>query len=320
MKIEYGKKASAIKAVLYGPGGIGKSTLASQFPNPIFDDLEAGTGQLDIARFPTAEKLEDIEEHINYLKTQPHDFQTYVIDSGDYLQALCVSKVCDEAGVTGIEKIGYGKGYSFLADEFRKILNSLNELIAIGINVVLICHCMITKFELPNEQSSFDRYSLKLQSSSRNSVADLVKEWSDLMLFLNFETYVIKTDDGKAKGQGGRRVMFTTYHPCWDAKNRFGLRDKLPLDYKEIANIIPAIKKGDILRPITKQLYAKMAEDNILPKEISAISRKNYSEDVILDQYDERYIAALLDNWEGVKRAVERYRKTVPEPVPGKLI
>lgn len=61
-----------------------------------------------------------------------------------------------------------------------------------------------------------------------------------MILFCNYETYAVASDDSgkKFKGQGGRRVMYTTHHPCWDAKNRFDLPDKLPLDYSQIAHII----------------------------------------------------------------------------------
>lgn len=39
--------------------------------------------------------------------------------------------------------------------------------------------------------------------------------------------------------------MYTTHHPCWDAKNRFGLPDEMPFDYAGIAACIP----GTDLRP-----------------------------------------------------------------------
>lgn len=32
--------------------------------------------------------------------------------------------------------------------------------------------------------------------------------------------------------------MYTTHHPCWDAKNRFGLPGEMPFDYAGIAHII----------------------------------------------------------------------------------
>ncbi|MHB8984079.1 MAG: ATP-binding protein, partial [Carboxydocellales bacterium] len=55
------------------------------------------------------------------------------------------------------------------------------------------------------------------------------------------ETYIVKTDDKKNKAQGGKRVMHTVHHPCWDAKNRDGLDPKLPFEYKAIAHCIPGV-------------------------------------------------------------------------------
>lgn len=43
MNITRGKIKSAQKVVIYGPEGIGKSTFASQFPNPLFIDTEGST-------------------------------------------------------------------------------------------------------------------------------------------------------------------------------------------------------------------------------------------------------------------------------------
>lgn len=43
---------SPVKTVLYGPEGIGKSTFASHFPDPVFIDTEGGTKRLDVKRLP----------------------------------------------------------------------------------------------------------------------------------------------------------------------------------------------------------------------------------------------------------------------------
>jgi hypothetical protein len=47
---------------------------------------------------------------------------------------------------------------------------------------------------------------------------------------------------GKNKAQGGKRVMYTSHHPCWDAKNRHNLSEELLFDYKQIAHCIPVLK------------------------------------------------------------------------------
>lgn len=60
-----------------------------------------------------------------------------------------------------------------------------------------------------------------------------------MVLFANYKTFSIAVDDKgkKHKAQGGKRIMHTTHHPCWDAKNRYGLPEEIPFDYAEIAHI-----------------------------------------------------------------------------------
>ena len=47
MNITKGVIPSAQKIVIYGPEGIGKSTFASMFPDPLFSDTEGSTKKLD---------------------------------------------------------------------------------------------------------------------------------------------------------------------------------------------------------------------------------------------------------------------------------
>ena len=73
----------------------------------------------------------------------------------------------------------------------------------------------------------------------------LLKEWSDILLFANYKVYVVNVDNqgaakGKNKAQGGKRVMYTSHTPWWDAKNRHGLADELPFEYLAIAHCIPS--------------------------------------------------------------------------------
>ena len=63
------------------------------------------------------------------------------------------------------------------------------------------------------------------------------------VLFANYKTMVVNVDGqgvqkGKNKAQGGKRVMYTCHHPCWDAKNRYGLPEECEFDYAVIARII----------------------------------------------------------------------------------
>lgn len=253
MEINKGIKKSAQKVVIYGVEGIGKSTFASQFPDPLFSDTEGSTNALDISRFETINIWGDLVDQARFVKNnQP--CSTYVIDSIDWAERFCMEAICKEHGKKSIEDFGYGKGYTLLAEEMQRFLNLLQDIVDIGINVVLVAHSTIRKIERPDDENSYDRYELKLQKKT----APLIKEWCDMLLFANYQTYTQKTTDGKVKAKGKERVMFTSYSPVWDAKNRHALPDELPFEFKQIAKFIPVFNAEDKSKKAKEQFEQKI--------------------------------------------------------------
>lgn len=238
MQITRGVQRQAQRVVIYGPEGIGKTTLASRFPRPVFVDTEGSTGQLDVARTPVPTSWAMLKQILAELvRDHRAEFDTLVIDTADWAETMCIESVCAEHGKSGVEEFGYGKGFTFVMEEWGRFLNHLSDLRTKGLNIVLLAHAHMRKFEQPDEAGAYDRWELKLTKKC----APLVKEWADMVLFCNYYTLVTEID-GKKKAQGGHRVMYTTHHPCWDAKNRHGLEDRLALDYDSIAHCIPTIE------------------------------------------------------------------------------
>lgn len=240
LNITRGKIAKAQKVVIYGPEGIGKTTFASQFPDPLFIDTEGGTNQLDVARIdPAPQSWNELLGLIDAVKTE-RPCKTLVLDTADWAEMLCIEHICIKNKWDSIETPGYGAGYTALKEEFGKLLNKLSDLIEAGINVVLTAHAMMRKFDRPDEASSYDRWELKLQRKT----APLLKEWADALLFVNYKVTVENVDKGMGqkagKARGGKRVMYVEHHPCWDAKNRYGLSGELEFDFKVIEPFITA--------------------------------------------------------------------------------
>ena len=152
---------------------------------------------------------------------------------------MAIQSVLDEHNKSGIEDFGYGNGYRYVFEKFGELLNLLTEVIEHGINVVLTAHATLRKFEQPDELGAYDRYTMKLIDSPKTSISAAVKEWADIVLFANYKTIII-TDSKtkKSKAQGGQRVMYTSHHSCWDAKNRYGLPEELPFEYAQIKKVI----------------------------------------------------------------------------------
>ena len=241
MTISRGPVKTGIKVGIYGTEGVGKTTLASQFPGVVFIDTEGSTRHMDVARFDAPESLKDVLDQLNYVVGHSGEIGTIVIDTVDWLEKFIFRAVCEEKKIQNIEDMGYGKGYVFAKQKMQGILELLDVITKLGVHVVLICHSMIRKFELPDEMGSYDRYMLKL---NEKNIAPIVKEWVDMMLFVNYKTDIVTASDGKTKkARGGqKRVMYANHSACWDAKNRFGLPDEMPFDFSEIAHLFGEAK------------------------------------------------------------------------------
>ena len=284
MEIIRGKIPGAKKVVIYGPEGIGKSTFASRFPEPLFIDTEGSTKELDVARTPTPSSWTMLKEQVSYVISHPELCRTLVIDTIDWAEQLCVEDICQKHQKSGLESFGYGSGYIYVREEFGRFLNLLNDVVEKGIHAVLTAHAQMRKFEQPDEMGAYDRWELKLGKKTSSQTSPLVKEWADMLLFANYKTYSVAVDEKgkKHKAQGGKRVMYTQHHPCWDAKNRYGLPDEVDFDYSVIAGIISgsqavapaAPRPGQATQapPVTEQ--APPAEPPA-PKEPAPVKQEN---------------------------------------------
>lgn len=299
MKITKGKRARAQKVVIYGTEGIGKSSLASQFPEPLFIDTEGSTDNMDVARLDKPTSWIMLNNQIAFIKANPTVCKTLVIDTIDWAESLCVDNLCAMHGKKGIEDFGYGNGYVYAKEEMGRFLNKLQDLIEIGINVVLTAHAQIRKFELPDEMGSYDKYELKLGKKTSSQTAPLVKEWADLLLFCNYKTYLISQEKStKKKAQGNQRVMYTEHNPAWDAKNRHGLPSELPLDYNSIAHIFKTEEKEEIKKTVQTEFKDEK-------KEQLQFEQPKYNGDLEAPKIEKTQEEKIMDNFGDIVKEVE---------------
>ena len=197
MEIIRGRLPGAIKVVIYGPEGIGKSTFASQFPVPLFIDTEGSTRHMDVARTPKPTSWPMLLGLVGEVVSDPSLCRTLVIDTMDWAELLCSQYVCDKYQKKSIEEFGYGKGYTYLSEEFGRLLNRLSEVVERGVNVVVTAHAKMRKFEQPDELGAYDRWEMKLSAKT----APLVCELQDL-----------RGQDRGRQGQGAGRRASDVHH------------------------------------------------------------------------------------------------------------
>ena len=138
LKIIEGKEQRPLKFVIYGPEGIGKTSLASQFPYPLFIDTEGGTSSINLRRIKCQKSWDELLSIVKEIHDNPHLCKTVVIDTADWAEILCENAVCEKYRKSNIEDFGFGKGYVYLVDEYSKLLAQLDRLLEVGINVVTL--------------------------------------------------------------------------------------------------------------------------------------------------------------------------------------
>lgn len=336
LAITKGKIQRPVRALVYGPEGVGKTTFAAAWPNPIFIDIEDGSSNLDVARIARPSSWAMLKGTIEELTKDAQGFKTIVFDTADWLERLIVAHVCAEGKCSSIEAYGggYGKGYTRLAEEWKPFLDSLGNLQArTGMHVLFLAHSQIKHTEIPEENGTFDRYAVRMNEKSSAPL----REWVDLMLFANFETLVVAKDDKNAKdakGQGGnRRIMRTTHHACWDAKNRFNLADTLAFEFKQLAHIFadaPAVKPEQAPQPpppvsppppatvqpeplptcLPQALRDLMIFNGVSVDELKSVCTKTYPIDTPIENYEESFwTGKIIPQWtSGVYPMILKFR------------
>lgn len=225
--------------ILHGVEGIGKTSFAAQFPRPIFIQTKGETGletlidagQLpEVAHFPEVQNFDELLSAIGELRTGDHDYKTLVIDTLNGAERLCHEHVCNrdfggDWGERGFS--GYMRGFEVSLADWRTLLSELDALrTERKMLPFCLCHTRVKTFKNP-EGSDYDRYQPDMHEKSWG----LSHKWADVVLFLNYETFVNEKDP-KKKGKAvssQQRIIYTTRHAAYDAKNRLGLPEELSM-------------------------------------------------------------------------------------------
>ena len=233
--VQFGQVAASTghRVLLYGPGGIGKTTLASQLPGPVaFIDLDESLSCLrtqleDSGRMANIipvmgvqdwQSLRDVIQSDGWEKVK-----SIVIDTGTRAEEMAVAHTLahtlqDGKKAASIEGYGFGKGYGYVFDTFLLLLGDLDRHARAGRNVVVICHDCTSTVPNPTGED-WIRYEPRLQSpnSGKSSIRLRLRERADHVLYVGYDGSVDK--DGKGSGKG-TRTLYTSERPHCMAKSR----------------------------------------------------------------------------------------------------
>jgi len=238
------------RIIVYGDHKVGKSTFGKGCPKPIFIQTEDGLESLGVEAFPKCDTFEDLQAQLEHVRDNDLGYKTLVLDSLDWAEKLIWEKICRDNGWAQIGDGPFGKGYKLALVYWNIVIDLLDEInLNCKMLILLIAHAKIVKFQDPSAED-YDRYSLDLHDKS----SKLLCEYVDIIGFAANQVAVIENKEGfgksfKAKSTG-RRELNLNMKASFEAGNRYGLPDKLPLEWAElergIKSYFGAQRKGNL--------------------------------------------------------------------------
>lgn len=243
MNIIRGRKARAQRVLIYGQEGVGKTTLVSNLPSVLILDTESGADNVTCDHVAVS-SVEDLRAAFRELLAEKKSgccaYKVVALDTADRVWAMCAEEVCRSNNLKSIEDMPYGKGMKMATEQFVRLVTSgMDALANAGFHVVVCAHSKVERIS-PPDNAEYTQYQVKVSAPGKQAeeAAANVKQWADAVLFCHFRTSV-NAVTGKALSE--ERVVATTHSAQWEAKNRFGLKDELPMDAKELAELFPEL-------------------------------------------------------------------------------
>lgn len=115
---------------LYGAPKIGKTTLASQFPNALILGFEHGWNAIENIYAVDVPTWAEFKKYLRQLSEDDikKQFNTIVIDTIGLAYERCESYICDREGVDKISDIPYGAGFKMVSTEFEICMRKITQI------------------------------------------------------------------------------------------------------------------------------------------------------------------------------------------------
>lgn len=246
----------------YGVPKIGKTTLASKFPDALFLLTEEGAKHLSIKAFHI-KKWSDFLDRLKMIESavQANEFplKTIIIDTVDNLAEFCEEWVCAKNSINIIGDLDYGKGYSLYKKEF---ITNVRRITQLGLGLQFISHAEEKEVQVNAVTNPYAPLEADLRSGKVKMIIPTLEKRAykfisglvDMILYLEIDS-------------NNNRVINTKPTKHFEAGDRSGrLPAVMPLDYSFLVKAYYGSENGEIPEQLLSRL--NKAEQYLAEKKI----------------------------------------------------
>lgn len=200
------------KVVGYADTGMGKTTIFSMMPNPIFIGLDDGGRRIinpktqePIQHIPGIESFSDVRDALQQPDLFPKG-SSCVIDTATILEQWAGEHVLQtiktsKGGVpANLKAYGWNDGSSHVLDTMRLILQDLDTLVRRGVNIGLVCQEQSITIANP-EGVDYLQACPKLHHDRQYSLMLEICAWADHVFRIDYLNSTVLADGDKTTGK-----------------------------------------------------------------------------------------------------------------------
>ena len=233
---EVSRDLSGYTVMFYGEPKTGKTTTAAKFPKALLLAFETGYLAIPGVMAQPINKWAEFKQVLKQLKDEKahEQFSNIIVDTADIAYDLCEKYVCNQNGVSAINEIPYGQGWSKASKEFDEALRSIPQM---GYGLVLISHSQDKTFK----DETGEEYN-QIVPTLANRPRLIVDRMSDIIGY----AHPVQEEDGST-----HTVLYMRGTPRFVAGSRFKYTpDMIDFTYENLVNAIGDAIEIQELQPI----------------------------------------------------------------------
>lgn len=235
-----GRSNAPYRVLIYGPGGVGKSTFCSKCKDVYFLPTEDGVNDIHVPQYKEQiTSLDLLYRILDKLLNGKHPYKAICLDSTGSTESLIIEAIesrlkrtTNNKSPKSIQEMNddFGSGYTAIANEWRELLKKFDELrLKRDINILLTAHAKREKV-VNLEGKDYDRFTLDLIGQKSSKV---ITNWCDHVLFARQDVSIAAESKHKLLASSGSLSIYTRGTATFSAKTRGEITwpERIPLSW-----------------------------------------------------------------------------------------